>query len=163
MAVNGQRGTAAGGVDCRLTEPFEVSTDHPICRPRPPRVSRNKKKLLFVSSGWLPCQSSSSSRGEMTLFNSSKSAEERGRIKGEVSLMICSMGGSNEERRKETFLVVGPVVVSSRCSRGRGGKRGECREECGDEVEVDTRAGRLGGMVTCGDTTWSWRLQVGVE
>ena len=99
----------------------------------------------------------------MTLFNSSKSPDERGRIKGEVSLMICSMGGSSEERRKETFLVVGPPVVSSMCSRGRGGKRGECRDECGDEVEADTRAGRLGGMVTCEDTAWSRRLQVGVD
>lgn len=90
----------------------------------------------------------------MTLSSPSNSAEDRGRIKGEVSLMICSMGGSKELRRKETFLV-------SVCSRGRGGNRGECSDECGEDVEADTRAGRLGGMVTWADTVRSWRTQVG--
>ena len=32
------------------TEPLDVSTDQPIWRPRPPRVKRKRKKLLFVSS-----------------------------------------------------------------------------------------------------------------
>ena len=37
-------------VETRLTEPLDVSTDQPIWRPRPPRVKRNRKKLLLVSS-----------------------------------------------------------------------------------------------------------------
>ena len=93
--------------------------------------------------------------GEMTLSSPSKSAEERGRIKGEVSLMTCSMGGSREFRRKETFLV-------SVCNRGRGGNRGEWSDECGEDVDEDTRAGRLGGMVTWADAVRSRRLEVGV-
>lgn len=89
----------------------------------------------------------------MTLSNSSISPDERGRISGDDSLIICSMGGSRELRRNETFL--GASVTR----RGRGGKRGEATDECGEDVDEDTSAGRLGfgGMVIWVDAGRSGR------
>jgi hypothetical protein len=85
----------------------------------------------------------------MSLSNSSTSSDRRGRIKGEFSLIICSIGGSLELRRKETFL------RASGSRRGRGGKRGDTSDECGELVDEDMRAGRLGGMASWADATRS--------
>ena len=49
---------------------MDVSTDQPICSPRPQNVSRKRNQLLLVSSVcYSPCQSSSS-MGDMDSFSS---------------------------------------------------------------------------------------------
>lgn len=59
------------------TDPLEVSTDHPICRPSPQKVSKNRNQLVFVSSTCCsPCQSSSLPRGESTSFSSGSTSED---------------------------------------------------------------------------------------
>lgn len=71
----------------RRTEPLEVSTDQPICRPSPPKVSKKSCQLLMVSSVCCsPCQSSSSS-GDMDSLSSGSISRDilPGCTKGECS------------------------------------------------------------------------------
>lgn len=60
-----------------LTEPFEVSTDQPICKPRPPKVSRKRNQLDFVSSTCdSPNQLSSSLLGDMASLRRGSTSED---------------------------------------------------------------------------------------
>jgi hypothetical protein len=102
-----------------LTDPLEVSTDHPICRPSPPKVSRNRNQLLFVSSVCCSPIQSSSSSGDMTSLSSGSTSDDMrvGMMVGEVSCMNSTCGRPSVSGRP-------PINVSrpkdTSFGRGRG-------------------------------------------
>ena len=152
-----------------LTEPFEVSTDHPICRPSPPKVSRNRNQLLFVSSTWCsPSQSSSLPSGESTSFSSGSTSEDM-RV-GMPSLMnsTCGRPGASAVGRPSES-EVRPKETSLGRGRGReavsslGGSRGEARGEgesapSGREEDMLAGAARIALWRPSAQATWTSRV-----
>lgn len=133
-----------------LTDPLEVSTDHPICRPRPPKVSKNRNQLLLVSSTCCsPNQSSSSSSGDKASLRSGSTSEDIlwGIMVGEFSWMnstwvwpsVSGRPPMSESRPKETSL-----------GRGRGRVEVsilEGGEERGDDEGESPPSGREDDML----------------
>ena len=119
-----------------LTDPLDVSTDHPICKPSPPRVNKNRNQLLFVSSSASPSQSSLPI-GETILSSGSPSFDVLGRSRGDCSVIISVKGAFGEElRRKDTTLGCEAAAPSMfGCCRG-----GEAEEDAADAMA--TPAGR---------------------
>ena len=152
-----------------LTDPLDVSTDQPICRPSPPNVSRNRNQLLFVSSVCCSPIQSSSSSGDMTSLRSGSTSDDMrvGMMVGEASCMNSTCGRPSvfgrppmsESRPKDTSFGrgLGRVAVSI---LGGGEARGECEGESPPSGREDDMLAVFGSCVVsarclCACATWS--------